>query len=297
MKHVTFIGYGEIGSALGSLMKPQAQIRTWDKNPEKVSPSIHSPQEAVTGADVIFLCVPSWTIRDVVEQIAPHISDQTVVVSLAKGLEMQTLKTMDIVLKETVPAVQASGVLGGPLLAEELEAGLPGIGVVGAKDVRVFDRLKPLFTGTMLRLEYSNDSTGVALASVLKNIYAVVLGIAEGFGWGWNAKGWLAAKGFQEMCLIAEVLHVDLAVMRGSAGAGDFLATALSPDSFNRETGRKIAQTGECRTPSEGCRSVESVLTLLGAKKLQLPILFSLDQILNQHADPKTVIYHLLASP
>ncbi len=293
---MTFIGFGEIGGALAGLMNGRAEIRAWDKDPGKIVGGVQSIKEAVAGADAVFLCVPSWVIRKVATDMAPHLSSETCVVSLAKGLEAETLKTMDVVLKEALNTDQPCGVMGGPLLAEELEEGLPGVGVIGAQDIRVFELVHELFVDSPLRIEHMSDSTAVALSSVLKNIYAVVLGIADGLGWGWNAKGWLAAHGFREMCEIAKQLGRDVEVMRGPAGVGDFVATSFSPGSFNRETGRQIALTGECKTPSEGCRSVVSVLQLLGHDRPRLPILTALDQIINQHADSKTVFQNLLTS-
>lgn len=296
MKQVAFIGFGEIGGALAGLMKPHAEIRAWDKDPAKVMGGVHSMDEAIDGTDAVFLCVPSWVIRQVAEEMRDKLPPKAVVISLAKGLEAVTLKTMDVVLREALRPHQPSGVMGGPLLAEELNEGLPGVGVIGAEDQFVFETIAPLFFGTALRLEYKSDSSAVALSSVLKNIYAVALGMSDGLGWGWNAKGWLAARGLQEMSDIVAQLKGDLDVTRGPAGAGDFLATALSPGSFNRETGRQIALTGECKTLSEGCRSIISILELLGSVRPNLPILFSLDQIINQHAPVKTVFQQLLSS-
>ncbi len=294
MKQVTFIGYGNIGSALAHLIGYRAHVCAWDTDPEKIIGGVQSMQEAVQGADVVFLCVPSWVIRDLAKELSVIISEKTVVISLAKGLEAGTYKTMDVVLEESLKSHQPSGVMGGPLLANELLVDLPGVGVVGAKDRFVFETVQSLFKGSALCLEYMNDSTSVALASVLKNMYAVALGIAEGLGWGWNGKGWLAARGIEEMTQIIQELNGDVSVIRGSAGAGDFLATAMSPSSYNRETGRKIAETGECKTPSEGCRAIESVINLLGSVRPNLPILFALDRIINKHEHPNDVFQTVL---
>lgn len=296
MKQITFIGFGEIGGALSRLAEARARIVAWDTDPSKTTSGIGSVKDAVAGSGIVFLCVPSWVVRDVAISVAPHLAHKTVVISLAKGLERDTLKTMDRVLEECLAAGQPSGVLGGPLLAEELDAGLPGVGVVGSRQEQVFVAVRALFAGTPLRVEYTADATAVALSSVLKNIYAVVLGIADGFGWGWNAKGYLAARSLEEMEQICRALGLNEKVVRGSAGAGDLLATSFSQDSFNRETGRQIALTGECKTPSEGCRSAPFVLQLLGAMRPDLPILYALDQVLSQHADPKRAFGHLFAS-
>jgi len=297
MKHVTFIGLGEIGTAIAGVIQPHATIRAWDKDQSKVpAGSPATIEEAARGAEVIFLCVPSWVIRGVAEQIRPLVSSECVVISLAKGLEQETLKTMGEVLQESFPQEQPTGVLGGPLLAEELRNGLPGIGVIGSAQPAVHDALDVLFQGTNVRIEHAQDVRTVAIASVLKNIYAVGLGVADGLGWGWNAKGWLSAMALQEMGEITRIIGGDASVMMGSAGAGDFLATSLSSDSRNRETGKEIARTGSCPTPSEGCRAIMPVLALIRADSSPVLFLQTLHSIINQHADPATSFQRLFAS-
>lgn len=296
MKNITFIGFGEIGSALSHVIGKKAKIKVWDKDPSRIPGKPITIETALKNAEIVFLCVPSWVVRDVCKQISPLLTKKTIVISLAKGLEDKTLKTMDAVLEECLPKKQMFGILGGPLLAEELLADLPGIGILGSKDQSVFAALKPLFEKSKLRLEYTSDPRTVALASVLKNIYAVGLGIAEGLGWGWNAKGWLSAKGLDEMNIIARLLGADARVMAGAAGGGDFFATAMSPNSRNHEIGREIAIAGKCVKTSEGCRSVAPVLKLVNDSKKYLPFLLALDRIINKHEKPKKVFEDLLRS-
>lgn len=296
MTNVTFIGFGEIGSALSHVIGKKARIKVWDKDLSRIPGKPITIETALKNAEVVFLCVPSWVVRDVCKQISLLLDKKTVVISLAKGLEDKTLKTMDAVLEECLPKKQLSGIFGGPLLAEELLADLPGIGVLGAKSTVVFIALKPLFEKSKLRLEYTSDPRTVALASVLKNVYAVGLGIADGLGWGWNAKGWLAAKAMDEMNIIARLLGADARVMAGAAGGGDFFATAMSPDSRNRETGREIAIKGKCVKTSEGCHSIAPVLKLVNDSKKHLPFLLALDRIVNKHEKPKKVFENLIRS-
>lgn len=292
----TFIGFGEIGSALSHVIGLKAKIKVWDKDSSRVPGKPIILETAMKNTEIVFLCVPSFVVRDVCIQISPMLEKKTVVISLAKGLEEKTLKTMDAVLEECLPKKQLFGVLGGPLLAEELLADLPGIGVLGAKNPSVFFALEPLFKNTSVRLENASDPKTVALASVLKNIYAVGLGIAEGLGWGWNAKGWLAAKAMDEMNVIARLLGADERVMVGAAGGGDFFATAMSPNSRNREIGREIAIKGECQKTSEGCHSIAPVLKLINDSKKHLPFLLALDRIINKHEKPKKFFKDLFRS-
>lgn len=295
MQQILFIGGGEIGAALAHVIGDRANIDIWDKDPKRAS-GTKPLEERVPDASVVFLCVPSWVCRDVLVRAAPLLRPDAVVVSLAKGIEADTLKTMDAVLEETLPSGQRCGILGGPLLAEELLADLPGIAVFASKDPSATAEIAPLFDGSRVRLEHCDDPRGVALVAVLKNVYAVGLGIADGLGWGWNGKGWLAAQAMREMKDIVGMLKDDATMVDGPAGAGDFLATAMSPDSRNREAGREIARSGSCASPGEGCRSISSVLTLVGARLDRLPFLRALDRILNAHENSSAVFQDLFAA-
>ncbi len=293
--NVLFIGAGAIGRALGHVIQTKAQVDYWDANPS-AAPEARPLEETVPQSDFVFLCVPSWAVRSASERIAPLLGRETVVVCLAKGIEKETYKTMDQVMSEVLPTGQPLAVLGGPLLAKELLAGVHGVGVFACEQAAWCERAFALFEGTVMRIECDNAPTSVAWAAVLKNIYAVGLGIAEGLGWGWNAKGWLAGCSLEEMERVIAVLGGDARVVAHSAGAGDFLATAMSPDSRNRTAGHEIALTGSCQTPSEGCRSLPLLLTHLGNHAESFPILHAIDSILTQGVSAQVAFDELFAS-
>lgn len=295
-QNILFIGAGEIGTALAHGIGDRARIELWDKDPAK-APNMRPLKESVPEASVVFLCTPSWTVRELLAQVAPLLHPETIVISLAKGIEEKTLLTMDAVLKESLPTGQRFAILGGPLLAEELMANLPSVGVFASHAPEAFRQVAPLFAGSPVRLEYANNVHGVALAAVLKNVYAVGLGIADGLGWGWNGKGWLAAKAVSEIAAVLTLLGDQSVSAMSSASAGDFLATAMSPDSRNREAGREIAAHGECTVPSEGCRSIPSVLVLLKNDVHRFPFLLCLDRIIHQHEHPQAVFQDLFTMP
>lgn len=292
MPQVLFIGAGRIGTALAHVINNRADINLWDQDSTRVL-HLKPLAESVPLANVIFLCVPSWVISDVLGQILPFLHPTTIIISLAKGIEASTLSTMDAVIANILPVIQPWGILGGPLLAEELMNELPGIGVLASTSHLVYREVAKLFLGSTIRLEYVNDPYTVALAAVLKNVYAISLGVADGLGWGWNGQGWLAAQALTEMTSITETLAGDSSIISSSAGAGDFLATAMSPNSRNRTAGREIALTGLCQIPSEGCRSISSLIALLNHTIDQFPILSALNQIINQHDKAVTVFNHL----
>jgi glycerol-3-phosphate dehydrogenase (NAD(P)+) len=284
---ICIIGAGEIGYAIGQILKNQTnEILFWDKDSSKV-PAQKPLSRTVPSADFLFLCVPSWTVREVMAGVTPFLSKKAVVVSLAKGIEQTTNKSMDELLEEFVPCGRIV-ILGGAMLAKELQQGLGGVGAVGARSQKVCRKLTRLFGGTDLCIECISDTRGVALAGVLKNIYAVGLGIADGLGWGNNKKGWLVAQAVKEMALIIKALGGKKESAYSAAGLGDLIATGYSPYSRNRRVGEELVKTGTCCLESEGSRALPIFVSAARRQGLSLPLLAVLETIFVKNQDVKT---------
>lgn len=294
MQTISIIGAGEIGTAIGQLVqRPGFTVHCWDKDPAK-NPEQKPLAEIVPESSVVFLCVPSWAMRSALTTVAPLLRPEAVVISLAKGIETETHKWMDEVLEELLPSGAAYALLGGPLLAEELTLGMLGVSVISTKEKTTFDQIHTILAVPTLRLEWANDPHLTALQGVLKNVYAVALGIADGLAWGSNAKGWLTAQCVQEMNSIIHILHSKDGTAISTAGLGDFIATAYSPYSRNREFGQRLVKTGACELKSEGCIALPSLNALLGASASTYPLLLSLSKILLEHQDVKTIYTQLV---
>lgn len=291
---VVIIGAGKIGSAIGGLLKKKdVHVDLWDKNIDIVKDQ-KTLTEIIPSADFLFFCVPSPAMIEAVRTALPHLNKSTIVVSLSKGIEESSKDTMDKLLERILPDGQNFAILGGPMLAEELSKGMAGIGVVSVKEKDTFIKLAGLFEDTNLFVEYSDDTYGVALASVLKNIYAIALGIADGLDWGGNQKGWLVTKSLQEMAKIAVTLGCKEEVIYGTAGLGDLIATGYSPHSRNRQVGEEeIIKTGQY-LQSEGYGALPVIIDLLGEKRLGLRVLFALKQVLLEKRNAKTIFGQLL---
>ncbi len=283
----TIIGAGEIGQVIGKLIYKNTQVAFWDKNPKKVKDQIDF-NEAVSQADFIFLCTTSDAIRSVLNDAKSYLGKHTAIVSVAKGLEETSSKTMNEVLLEFLPKNRCA-ILGGAMLAEELTSGQSGFGVVGSSNKELFKKLANLFSKTNLYLEYSDDTQGVALAGVLKNIYAIALGIAEGLKWGDNQKGALVARATNEMATIIKNLGGKHETAYGNAGLGDLLATGLSPHSLNHTAGISLATNKSIKKISEGMRSAPFMLKRIEKYKLSLPIFSDLEKILASKKITKNV--------
>ena len=277
---VVMIGAGKIGSAIGKVLrKNRVRVDFWDALPGKVRRQ-KALAAIVPGADAVFLCLPSWCLRDAGDSIAPHLSKRTFVVSVSKGLEKGTLLPSDGILRQTLPEGTPFVYLGGPLLADELSKGQPGVGVAASADPAALRKMKKLFAGTRMRIEASDDVTGVVWSAVLKNVYALGLGMTEGLGWGANARGWFVAKAVEEAGAILEDLGGRRETFHGVAGVGDMVATGFSPHSKIRSAGEALARRGKSPHVSEGMASLPQALEVLGARARRYPLLMALKEAL-----------------
>lgn len=288
---VVIIGAGEIGCALGAVLSRQGNAVTfWDKIPV---PNQRPLSEILPKASVVFFCTPSWAVRSAAVSCKKFLSKKAVLVCLSKGLEKNTGKTIDQVLSEVLPS-HSSALLLGPMLAEELEQKQLGVTVIATKEKRVFTIISKLFSESMVRCEWEKDVRTAAILSVLKNVYALSLGIADGLAWGLNAKGWLAAQALREMDRIPPQLRGASKSATRTSGAGDFLATAFSPHSKNRAFGERLIKTGVCDLTSEGCVSLPMLVKRLGTAQKRFPLLTATSATVLKRGDAKRLFEALL---
>lgn len=297
MKHqtrVSFIGAGEIGSALAALVsRSGAVITQWDVDASKVSKQ-KSLEHVVSTADVLFFCVPSWILRVAVKPILPHLRKKTICVFVSKGIETKTHLLIDGLAKDMLPKGQPIVLLSGPMLAEELIDGHGGAACAGTKLLADFKKIDQIFAEEDLHLTFAPDVKSVALAGVLKNVYAIALGVAIGLEWGDNRKGWLIAQSVQEMIAIMIALKADPSYALSQAGLGDFMATGMSTYSSNHSVGRALAISSITEIKSEGSQSLPSLVKMLGTKTVKtLPIIQALRAALENGANTKDVFEEL----
>lgn len=293
-QQVLIVGAGALGSAFAKIIpKDRAQVAFWDTDESKCPGGRQPLETVVPAAHFIFMCVPSWAMRQAVSQYAALITPPTVVVSLAKGLESPTAKTMFEVCTEVLPENQPVAIMGGAMLAHEVGSGLPGMAVIASADDALAANLMALMKGSVLQLSWTSDARSVAIAGVLKNVFAIMLGIGDGLGLGSNTRGWLFAQAVQEMLEIGRVMHADPQVLLSVAGVGDMVATGLSPQSKNHTAGVQLAQQGRTSLECEGIMSFPSVLQLVGNRS-NLRILNTLEDILVRGRNVRIVTQDLL---
>ena len=292
-KNIAIIGYGQLGRALFKVLKcnKKLTIKTWDK---KTSSKQKVLEQLVFSADVIFLCIPSWCVRDSLSSIKNFISRKTLVVCMAKGIEGESLKTMDVVLKESMHPNKHFSILNGPMLANELLKNKKGFGLLATKNKNDFNKLLEIFNKTNLHINHSDDLRGVSLCGVLKNIYTLGFGVVDALGLGNNTKGKLSTMAVNEMAEIIKYLGGKEKTALTVAGMGDLITTAFSPYSYNRKAGEDLGKTGICCLQSEGTKSINSIVKLVGKKIKETPFLGALKLIILDNKNPKIIFSKFL---
>jgi len=297
-KKIVIIGAGEIGLALGRILRAKEySVKFWDKEPRVLESLGGEPAnlpEVVPEADVLFLCVPSWALRQALLFATPYLSKHTVVVAVSKGIEGGSLKTMDEILKMVLSKTQSFALLSGPMLSEEIGESGFGAAVLATKSPKVGKLLTEIFAETNLSIEVSDDLRGVALSGVLKNIYAIALGMTTGLSLGENARGAVTVRALEEMKKIVSVLKGKQETVLGTAGLGDLVATGFSAYSKDHEAGISLVKGKEPAGYCEGLMSLPSVVNLLGEKYKKFLLLSSLSEVTRGELSPAEAFQKIL---
>ncbi len=287
MKKVCIIGYGEIGQALHHLLKPRiTRVTVWDRVKEKRTDS--EPLETlVASADIVILAVPSWSLREVINDINEALHSKALVIYVSKGIDPDTQKFPYEMIQSALsqPVVK----LAGPMLAEEIMEDQP-CGAVCAGSRSACATVRELFEE---RLQLTNHAglRDVDCAGALKNIYALYFGVLQQLGYGSNVMGMQSLKIYQEMKIITELLQCDPRVIDSYAGYPDFFATACSTHSSNKEAGASLMR-GEY-VMCESLQSLKALERMLGTKIQKIPILALLVELTHtQRVAQKTKMVH-----
>lgn len=245
--------------------------------PESLT-STSSLEEAVEGAEVVVMGVPSHGFRDILGRLAPYVAPGVPVISLAKGVEQGTLKRMTEVIREVAPGHPA-GVLTGPNLAKEILAGYPAASVVAFDDDGMCTTLQTVFSTDAFRVYRNEDVVGCEVAGALKNVMAIASGIADGLGFGDNTRAALITRGLAELSRLGIALGGNPLTFAGLAGMGDLVATCISRQSRNRHVGEELGKgktieqiSAEMNMVAEGVKTSRAVVELAGQHGIEMPI-------------------------
>jgi len=260
-----------------------------------------SAAETLAGAEMVYVAVPSQSLRSNLEEWGSHVPSSAILVSLMKGVEKDSGLRMSEVLTEVL-GLDASRVvvISGPNLSLEIAAEQPAASVAACVDIESATRVAAASTNSYFTTFTNTDVIGTEFGGILKNLIAVAIGIVNGVGYGQNTKASIMTRGLAEISSFAEAFGAERSTMVGLAGLGDLIATSESPLSRNhkagemlgkgyslREVNRRLSQT------AEGLTSVGPILRLAAEKGVAMPIVEQVQAVLDGRMNPKDIAPHL----
>jgi glycerol-3-phosphate dehydrogenase (NAD(P)+) len=312
--HITVLGGGSWGTTVAALASQNAPTMLWARDPDVayevdeqhtntrylgdrlLPPSLRSTAdlaEAVGGADVLVVGVPSSGMRSALRDAAAHLRPWVPVLSLVKGLEPSTRLRPTQIIAEELPG-HPVGLMAGPNLAREVLDGFAAAAVVATADDVVSQALQPLFRTPRFRVYRNEDVLGSELGGVLKNVIAIASGMADGLGVGDNTRATVITRGLAEMTRLGEAMGADPRTFSGLTGLGDLMATCMSPLSRNRRVGEELARdrsldeiAADLNQVAEGVKSVRAVVELAAEHDVRMPIAAEVDAVVNAGRHPR----------
>jgi glycerol-3-phosphate dehydrogenase (NAD(P)+) len=263
----------------------------------------HDPDEALHGASVVVLAVPSQSLRENLAEWAGLIPRDAVVMSLMKGVELGTAKRMSEVIGEVADlGAERVAVLTGPNLSHEIAARQPAASVIACADEDVARSLQALCHSRAFRPYTNTDVVGCELGGATKNVIALAVGMAAGLGFGDNSTATVITRGLAETARLGVALGADPYTFSGLAGLGDLVATCSSSLSRNRTFGEKLGRglsVGEIaastRQVAEGVKSCESIYQLAQRTGVEMPIVEHVAQLIRGDASVQETLESLIS--
>lgn len=319
------LGGGSFGTAIARVLADNGYgVNFWMRDPEQAEsirtkrensrymPGVYLDEvieptndirEAIASADLVFVALPSKVFRQVIRDASSCFHSGQMVVSLTKGIEKVGFKLMSEVLREELPDVEI-GVLSGPNLAAELVDRELTASVVASEDVRVRETVQNVLGNEYLRIYANVDIYGVELSGALKNIYAVVSGLAAARDMGENTKAMLITRSLAEMSRFAVSLGANPMTFLGLAGVGDLIVTCTSSRSRNYRVGYAVGRgatledaIAELGQVVEGVRTLELVREKAEEIEVYMPLVRGLHEILHNQASITDVVNALMTAP
>jgi glycerol-3-phosphate dehydrogenase (NAD(P)+) len=315
MQKVTVIGTTSWGITLSVLLSGKGiDVRLWARTQREANkirkkgsdrfPDVTLPEEikithqmdvAFSDVSAVILAVPSATMRQNISRVASRLTKSTIIISASKGMEVGSNKRMSEVIAEEINPRFAGNIcaLSGPQLSQEIIHSRPAAAVVAAQDKATATKAQRLLTCPNFCVFTNTDIIGVELGGALKNILALGAGIADGLGYGDNAKAAFMTRGLTEITALGMALGANPLTFSGLAGLGDVITTCASPLSRNHFVGVELAKGRPLAEILKSMKQVaEGVNTTLVAHNLaqqlglEMPITEKIYQVLYENYDP-----------
>jgi glycerol-3-phosphate dehydrogenase (NAD(P)+) len=323
---ITILGSGGMATACSVLLSEHAAttVTIWARTAERAAeldadrenrrllPGVRIPDRvavthgiraAAAGSDLLVAAIPTKFLRETLNAIATDIPPAVAVVSVAKGLEVETLmRPTEIVCDVLGPRGVVA--LGGPSHAEEIARRMPASVVAASPDTELAKRVQSLFNTDRFRVYTNVDLLGVELAGALKNVLAIAAGICDGLGFGDNAKSALVTRGLVELSRFGTAMGAHPDTFAGLAGIGDLIATCFSRHSRNRHVGECLGRgqqldriLAEMNGVAEGVTTTKSVHDLARRRTIAMPITAEVYAVLFEGKSPLEATQSLMMRP
>ena len=322
-QQVTVIGAGSWGTALAHHLGKQGnQVRLWVYEPEllkilqeqqentlflpkvKLSQNLSFSghvQEAAKGAEVIVMAVPSHVFRQVLSYVSSADLSECIIVGATKGIENDTLLTMEGVVREVLGPECPYAILSGPSFAAEVAQAQPTVVTVASRQRTVAKAIQQLFSSPTFRVYTTFDVIGVELGGALKNVMAMGAGILEGLGLGANPRAALITRGLAEIIRLGGRLGANPMTLAGLAGLGDLVLTCTSPQSRNYQvgvqlgSGKKLADIlASMKMVAEGIKTAAATHFLAQKLGVEMPIVEQVYRTLYENQSPRVAVKTLM---
>lgn len=327
-EHVTILGDGAMATVCSILLTQGGHsVTMWgafedaierlmqNREQSKLLPGVKVPAsvkltandgDCFNGCTMILSAIPTQYVRSVWTRLRPHIPKNVPIVSVAKGIENETLLRPTQIIQETLsPGVVCPwtiAALSGPNIAGEIARYLPATAVAASDDPELAKRVQSVFTTQWFRIYTNSDVTGVELAGASKNVIAIAAGILDGLAAGNNAKAALVTRGLVEITRLGMAMGAQEATFNGLAGLGDLITTCVSPEGRNRTVGEQIGKGRKLKeilsgmdSVAEGVPTTRSVRQLAQRYKVEMPITESVYQVLFEDLDVLQALSQLMS--
>ncbi len=321
MSYITVVGAGSWGTTLAHLLSCKGfDITLWvyeqdlaDEMRETRINGVYLPgvelpenirvtgslEDALRKARYIVNAVPAQYTRAVFDGTIPHVPDEAIIISVAKGIERGTLLTVSSILKEL--SARQVVVLSGPSFAKEVIQKLPTAVTLATHDIHAGFLLQEIFNANHFRVYTHDDILGVELGGALKNVMAIASGIADSLGLGNNARASLITRGLTEMTRLGVAMGAKERTFSGLSGIGDLVLTCSTPLSRNFTVGAKLGQgmklkdiLNQMKSVAEGVATAESAYALSQKYGIEMPIVEQVYKVIYRDKDPALAVRDLM---
>jgi len=324
--NIGILGAGGWGLTLALMLKREAHVvRVWDPSTKYVRklqrervndqglPGVRIPDdvrivtdigEALEAVHLVVFPGPSHVAGKVARAASSHDLSGALAVSVAKGIENDTLRRMSEILTEEVEGLVEDRVvvLSGPCIAREVHRGVPTAVAAASRSVEAAEQVQRIFMTNTFRVYTSDDVPGVELGGSLKNVIALAAGICDGLNYGSNTKGALITRGLAEITRLGVALGATPSTFAGLSGMGDLVATCTSPDSRNRGVGEQIGMgrkvedvLGGMVMTAEGVRTTRAAVQLARRTEVEMPITQQMQEVLFHGKSPQRAVSDLMS--